>query len=121
MNKKVLIGGIVGGVVTVVFSFALLIVLNGFFMDIAAMASNVAVGIIILLLAPVAGGFLAGLIGRTDPRKAGLIAGLTASLFIFVAWLVVSGISFQTILTGLAIVFMWVMLSRMSGGFNKTA
>lgn len=119
MDKKVFIGGIVGGAVTLVFAFTLLLVLNGFFMDFAAISNNAVVGIITILLTPVAGGFLAGLIGRQDPRKAGLIAGLTASLFIFAAWLVVSGLSFQTILTGLAIVFVWVMLSRLSGGFNK--
>lgn len=110
----------VGGAVTLVFAFAMLLVLNGLFMDFAAISNNIVVGFITILLAPVAGGFLAGLIGRQEPRKAGLIAGLSASLFVFAAWLLVSGISFQTILTGLAIIFVWVMLSRVGGGFNKT-
>lgn len=120
MNKKVFIGGMVGGAVTLVFAFTLLFVLNGLFMDLVSLSNNVVVGFITLVLAPVSGGFLAGLIGRHDPRKAGLIAGLTASLFVFAAWLLVSGLSFQTILTGLAIIFVWVMLSRVGGGFNKT-
>jgi len=120
VDRKVFVGGIVGGAITLLFAFSLLLVLTGFFMDIAAVSSNVVVGFITILLAPVAGGFLAGMIGREDPRKAGLIAGLTASLFIFSAWLLVSGLSFQTFLSGLAIVFVWVMLSRLSAGFNKS-
>ena len=120
MNKKVLIGGMVGGAVTLVFAFALLLVLNGLFMDLVSISNNVVVGFITIMFAPVAGGFLAGMIGRQDSLKAGLIAGLTASLFVFAAWLLVSGLSFQTILTGLAIIFVWVVLSRVGGGFNKT-
>jgi hypothetical protein len=119
MDKKVLFGGIVGAVATLAFVFALLLIVNSFFVNIPTLTPNIVIGLITLLLAPIAGGFLAGLISRSNPLQAGLIAGLIASLIVFVAWLVIAGFSLETSLSGLVVVFCWVVLARMASSFAQ--
>ena len=77
------------------------------------------ISVITILLAPVAGGFLAGLIGRSNPQKAALFAGLSASFLIFIAWLVLTGFEGSTLLSGLVIVFIWTVLARLASGFVR--
>jgi len=119
MDRKVVLGGIGGGLVILAFALSILLIINSFFPDLIANGSNLLIGMIPLLLAPIAGGFLAGLIGRTNPLHAGLIAGLLASLVVFIGWLVVVGLSVETILSGLVIVFLWVILARLFAGFAQ--
>ena len=57
MDKKVILGGLVGGAVTLLFAFTKLLVLCSVFADFAANSSNVVVGFISLILSPVGGGF----------------------------------------------------------------
>jgi hypothetical protein len=119
MDRKVVLGGIGGGLVILAFALSILLIINSFFPGLIANGSNLLIGMIPLLLAPIAGGFLAGLIGRTNPLQAGLIAGLLASLVVFIGWLVVVGLSVETILSGLVIVFLWVILARLFAGFAQ--
>ena len=119
MNKKVIIGGVVGGAVIFVFSFGLLLLFNQWLTNLAASTTNLFVSLIIFLLAPISGGFLAGMIGKPNPRRAGLVAGTAAGVLVLIGLLLVFGFSFQTLLTGLAVVFVWVVLARISAGFYK--
>jgi hypothetical protein len=119
MDRRVILGGIGGGLVILAFALSILLIVNGFFPTLVASGDNLLVGMIPLLLAPIAGGFLAGLIGRPNPHQSGLIAGLLASLVIFIGWLVIVGLSVQTILSGLVIVFLWVVLARLFAGFAQ--
>ncbi len=119
MDKKVILGGVGGGLVILAFALSILLIVNSFFPGMVANGDNLLVGMIPLLLAPIAGGFLAGLIGRPNPRQAGLIAGLLASLVIFIGWLVIVGLSVETILSGLVIIFLWVILARLFAGFSQ--
>jgi hypothetical protein len=119
MDKKVILGGVVGAIVILAFAFSILLIINSFFPGLISGANNLLIGLIPFLLAPVAGGFLAGLIGRQDPLKSGLMAGVIASLIVFIAWLVIAGLSLETILSGLVIVFVWVVLARIAAGFAQ--
>ncbi len=117
MDKKVIIGGGVGALVTLVFALGILLFLQDALSNTLSSGGNMVISLLTILLAPVAGGFLAGLIGKTKPRQAGLITGLTAGIFVFVAWIVMTGFSFQTLLSGLVIVFVWVVMARLASGF----
>ncbi len=119
MDRKVILGGIGGGLVILAFTLSIWLIINSFFPNLIADGNNLVVGMVPLLIAPIAGGFLAGLIGRPNPLQAGLIAGLLASLVIFIGWLVIVGLSVQTILSGLVIVFLWVVLARLFAGFSQ--
>ncbi len=118
MKQKPLLGGVIGALVTLAFAFALFLILNDLF---SSAFLETFWGIVLsglsILLAPFAGGFLAGLLSQPAPQKAGLITGLTAGLVVFIAWLVMTGLSIETILSGLAIVFVWVLMARFASGF----
>lgn len=116
LDKQVLAGGLTGAILTLVFTIGPLLLFNqisGF------SASNLLIGSVLILLAPVAGGFAAGKIGKVNPRRAGSIAGLGASLVVWIAWLVIAGISIQNLISGLVILFIWVVLARLASGFVK--
>lgn len=85
MDKKVIIGGGIGALVTLVFALGILLFLEGVLTDLLALVGNTVISLTTILLAPIAGGFLAGLISPSKPRQAGLIAGLAAGIFIFIA------------------------------------
>lgn len=117
MDKRTLLGGLTGSILILVFSLAPLLLLNQV-LDFTG--SNLVIGSMLILLAPIAGGFTAGKISKTNPRLAGLIAGLGASLVVWIAWLFIAGISLQNMISGLVILFIWVLLARLASGFAST-
>ena len=119
MNRKVALGGILGAVLIFVFSFGLLLLFNQKLLTLTASTTNLLVSLIIFLLAPIAGGFFGGMIGKPNPQRAGLIAGTLAGVMLLAGFSFVSGFSFQTLLTGLVVLFVWVVLARTSAGFAK--
>jgi len=119
MEKKVIFGGIAGAAVIIIFTLALMLVFDSFFAELISSTSNVLISLLVVLLAPIAGGFLAGLVGKPNPLQAGLLAGLIAGVFMFIAWLVIAGFSLETILSGLVILFVWVILARVASGFAR--
>lgn len=119
MNKKWVLGAVIGAFTILGFSIIMLVSLTSFLAKVVSAPAVTILSLITLLLAPIAGGFLAGLIGKSDPRRAGLFAGLSASLVILAAWLVISGVTYQTFVSGLIIGFMWVFIARTAAGFVK--
>lgn len=119
MDKKVIIGGLVGALVTLMFALGILFLLEGLLSELISSISNLAVSFITILLAPVAGGFLAGLIGRSNPLQAGLIAGVAAGIILFAAWVVITGFSIETLLSAVVIIFVWVVMARLASGFAR--
>jgi hypothetical protein len=118
MNKKVGLGGVAGALVMLIFAFGSLLVFNGFSLDQIAMASNALLSLIIMLMSPIAGGFLAGLIAQQRPQQAGLLAGLAAGLVVLIAWLLLVGFSWESLLSGLVVSFVWIFLSHLGAGFS---
>ena len=118
MGKRVILGGVVGGIVILAFAFSILLIVNSLFPELVT-GSNLWIGLVPMLLAPVAGGFLSGLIGKTNPLRAGLIAGVIAGLVVFVGWVAYVGLQVETILSGIVIVFLWVILARAMAGFAQ--
>jgi hypothetical protein len=119
MNRNVVFGGVIGGILIVAFSIGLLLIFNEISVDFLSSISNVLISGIIILLAPIAGGFVAGKMGVSNPRQAGSIAGLSASLILAVSWLIFSGFNLQNLLTGLVLGFMWIVLARLASGFAR--
>jgi hypothetical protein len=120
MNNKVGLGGLAGALVMLVFALGSLLVINGFALDQIAMPSNALLSLIIMIMSPIAGGFVAGLIVQEQPRQAGLLAGLIAGLGVSIAWSAMMGNSWETLLSGLVVVFMWTLLSRLGAGFTSS-
>lgn len=120
MDHKSVFGGLLGALITLIFSLGSLLVLNDFSAGSLAVTSPMPLGLVIMLMAPVAGGFSAGLIGHDNPHQAGLITGIGASLVILITWSVISGISWAAILGGLVISFVWIFLSRIGAGFTSS-
>ncbi len=118
MNKRVIVGGVVGGVVILGFSFSILLITNSMIPGLTT-GSNLWVGLLPMLLAPVAGGFLSGLIGKANPLLAGTIAGLLAGVVVFIGWVAFTGLRMDTILSGIVIVLLWVVLARVMAGFAQ--
>ena len=119
MDRKVILGGILGAVLIFVFSFGLLLLFNQALLTLAAFTTNFMVSLVIFLLAPLAGGFIGGMIGKVNPHRVGLIAGTLAGVMLLAAFSFVSGFSLQTLSTGLVVLFVWVVLARTSAGFAK--
>jgi hypothetical protein len=117
LHKKTVLGGVVGGLVMLVFALGILL-LSGASLGAVSLAKNLLLSMISLLISPIAGGFLAGLIGKTQAHHAGLISGLIAGLVVFVAWLVIAGFSWQSLISGLVLVLVWVFLSRLGAGLH---
>jgi hypothetical protein len=117
MNRRVILGGITGGVAILAVGVVVLLAFNGFAPGLLAGTSNVLIGLVPLVLAPIAGGFLSGLIAKSDPKRAGLIAGLLATLVLLIGWLIVVGLTFDTVVGGLVVGFVWVILARIFAGF----
>ena len=118
MDKRVILGSVIGGIVILAFGFSILLIVNSFFPTLVA-GSNIWIGLVPMLLAPVAGGFLSGLIGKSNPQQAGLIAGLVAGLVVFIGWIAYAGLQVESILSGIVIVFLWVILARVMAGFAQ--
>jgi len=119
MDKNIVLGGLAGGFIMLIFTLGPLLLLTSVSSGSISGLSNGILGLLPILLAPVGGGFLAGLIGRSDPHLAGSIAGIIASVFMIIAWLVIVGFSLQTLIAGAVIAFMWIVLARLAAGFAK--
>lgn len=117
MDKKIILGGVIGSVVMLVFALGSFLLLSGFSSEGVSGLSNGVLSLLPVLLAPVGGGFLAGLIGKSNSRLAGTMAGIIASLFMVIAWLLIAGFSSQTLVAGAVIAFMWIVLARLAAGF----
>jgi hypothetical protein len=121
MHKKTGLGGAAGALGMLVFALGGLLVINGFSLEQITSPSNALLSLILMLMSPVAGGFLAGLIAQENFRQAGLFAGLIAGLVMLLAWLVMVGILWETLLSGLVVTFVWILLSRLGAGFAQTS
>jgi hypothetical protein len=119
LDKKGVIGAVLGAGITLIFSLGSLLVLNNFSLERITPESNGPFGLLIVLMAPIAGGFLAGIFYQKNPHQAGLFAGFGASLVLLIPWLVISGFSWAGVLGGLIIGFVWIFLSRLGGGFSS--
>ncbi len=117
VDRKVIWGGIGGGAAILAVGVVVLFAFNGFAPGLLASTGNVLIGLVPLVLAPIAGGFLAGLIAKPDPKRAGLIAGLLAALVLLAGWLVVVGLTLDAVVGGLVVGFIWVILARVFAGF----
>lgn len=119
MKSKVVLGGIVGGVVILLFAFFMVFVVNSYFPGLYAGKTSWLVGLVPVLLAPMGGGFLAGIIARQETRKAGTIAGALAGVLILIAWVVVMRGGFGMVLRGVVLGLIVLALARAFAGFAQ--
>lgn len=118
-SNRAVLGGVLGALITLLFSLGSMLLLYDFSLDFLLTIRNLPLGLIVLLLAPIAGGFSAGLIGHDLAHQAGLIAGIGASLVFVIAWLLFSWGSWEEVLSGLVIGFVWVFLTHLGSGFAQ--
>lgn len=69
--------------------------------------------ILILLVAPYAGGFLAGLIARGDRHRIGVITGAVSSVIISIYALTFLDFNIKTILILFLLIVFWTFLARL--------
>lgn len=119
MDDRITLASVVGAVVMVTFALGILVLFSDFSMHFVSTLNATLFNLAAVLMAPIAGGFVAGLIGRTNPRQAGLLAGLGGAFVILFSWLAISGLSLETTLSGLVIGLVWVFLSRLGAGFSS--
>jgi hypothetical protein len=119
MERRVLLGGLVGGLVTLLFAFSIVFLLNSYLPGFYASDGSWALGLLPLLLAPMAGGFLAGVIAKQNVRKAGSIAGGLAGIVILVGWLFLMGGSFAMALRGAVVALVIFAFARTFSGFAR--
>lgn len=119
VDKKTLLGGVIGAILMLIFVLGPLII-SGFSDAAFFFQDNLFFTLVIMLLSPIAGGFIAGLIGKYNPRRAGLIAGFVGSMVLFMLWLVFSGVTWQAMISGLVVLFVWVFLARIGAGLSLT-
>lgn len=118
MDNRIIAGALVGTLVMLILSLGSLVLFARFSGDLITSTNSMLLNLVAVLMAPIAGGFVAGLIGRANPRQAGLLAGSGASFVILFSWLAITGLSLGTIISGLVIGLLWVFLSRLGAGFS---
>jgi hypothetical protein len=119
MKSRVILGGIAGGVVILLFAFFMVYLLNSYLPGIYAGETSWLIGLIPMILSSIAGGFLAGIIARPDVRKAGMIAGGLAGAVIMVAWVVIMPEGLAVALRGVVIALVVLAFARAFSGFAR--
>jgi hypothetical protein len=119
MRKEVILGGIAGAAVILILTLLMLLVIDNFITDFLSPTGNILVGFLVVVLAHIAGGFLAGLLAHPDQQFAGFLAGLIAGLVMVVVWLFIVGISSQTIMGGLIVLILWIILAWAGSAFTR--
>ena len=116
--RKMILGGLVGGLVILVFALSIVFLMNSVSPGFSAGEVGL-IGLAPALLAPMAGGFLAGLLAKEKAQHAGWIAGGLAGIVILVIWVVLMGYSLQAILRGIVLSLVIAMVARAFAGFAK--
>lgn len=120
MERRVLLGGLAGGVVTLLFAASIVFLLDSYLPGLYASDGSWILGLLPALLAPMAGGFLAGVIAQQNVRQAGAIAGGLAGGVILVGWLIVMGVSLTMVLRGAVVALVVFVFARTFSGFART-
>jgi hypothetical protein len=116
--RKTFLGGMIGATLMIAFSFgASLLLANAFSISLIFSTENNFLKVVVYILIPIAGGFMAGLVAQNNPRQAGLLAGWLASMFLFLFWLASAGLTWPAIGSGLVLIFIWIFFGRLGGGF----
>ena len=119
MERPILLGAIIGATLMLIFALGSLLGF-GFSEGMYFTQNHPFYALVIMSLSPIAGGFLAGMISRPNPRRAGMLAGLVGSMILFILWLVFSGVSWQAVVSGLVVVFVWTFLARFGARLSSS-
>ena len=114
-----LLGGVAGAMLMLIFVLGLLF-WNGFSGAVFFSQENLIINWVMTLLSPIGGGFIAGLIGTSNPRRTGLLAGLAGGMVLCAIWLVFSGITWDAVISGLVVIFVWLFLAGIGAGFSPS-
>lgn len=117
--RKVIFSGVVGGIVILVFAFFIVFLMRDLYPGLFSADQTNLFGLAPALIAPMAGGFLAGLLAKEKAKQAGWVAGGLAGLAILVGWVLLMGFSVQTILSGLVLGIVIAIVSRVFSGFAE--
>lgn len=106
-------------------TFGILLTLSstilGFYL-ISLLSSTTTVTLLSLLtivLSPLAGGFLTGLLVKNERGTSGLICGLSSGILLSIAAILLLGFSYQYLLLEVFLIVSWAFLSRMGATLSK--
>lgn len=116
---RVILSGIAGGLATLIFALALIYLMSSIFPGYLSLDTNSALRLLPAFLAPVAGGFLAGLLAKEKAKQAGWIAGSLAGIVMLSGWVWLMGFGFQVVLRGIVVFLVVTGLTRAFAGFAK--
>lgn len=117
--RKIIISGAVGGIIILLFAFSIVYLMSDMFPELLSGGANSLSGLLPVLIAPMAGGFLAGLLAKEKANQAGWIAGGLAGIVILIGWIFLMGFSFQTALRGLVLGVVIAFIARVFSGFAQ--
>ncbi|MBG0770737.1 MAG: hypothetical protein H0S82_03465 [Anaerolineaceae bacterium] len=117
--QKVILGGVVGGLVTLIFAISLVFVMNSLLPDQFSFGTTGLTGLVPVLLAPMAGGFLSGLLAKEQAKQAGWITGGLAGTVILIGWIALMGFNLQTTLRGVVLCMVVAIIARLFSGFAQ--
>jgi len=75
--------------------------------------------ILMIIVSPLAGGFLTGLLVKNRREVAGLISGLGSSIFISITAIILLGFSYQILIIVIFLIVSWAFLSRLGATLSK--
>lgn len=116
---RVIISGVVGGVATLVFALALIYLMSSFFPNDFSLGADSSLTLLPAFLAPIAGGFLAGLLAKDQAKQAGWIAGVLAGVVMLISWIWLMGFGYQVVLRGVVVFLLVAGLTRAFAGFSQ--
>ncbi|MCJ7696008.1 MAG: hypothetical protein MUO40_11385 [Anaerolineaceae bacterium] len=76
--------------------------------------------ILIIVISPLAGGFLTGLLVKNRREVAGLISGIGSSIIISIAAILLLGFTNQYLLIEIFLIVSWAFLSRLGATLAKS-
>ena len=116
--RKGVLGGVIGAVVTLLFLYSYFYLWNVYFSDISSfLILGCSISWTLQFMAPMAGGFLAGLIAKEDAKLAGWLAGSLAGLVMIIALAIPNGYTLETFVGTLVEMVVLVVISRVFAGF----
>jgi len=117
--RKAIIGGMIGGFIILAFAFSIVYLMSDLFPEFIVGGATSLINLAPALIAPIAGGFLAGLLAKENAKLAGWIAGGLAGAVVLVGWVILMGFFFQVFLRGLILGIVIAFVARVFSGFAR--
>jgi hypothetical protein len=117
--RKAIFSGVIGGFIILTFAFSIVYLMSDLFPGLVSEGTTSLINLAPALIAPIAGGFLAGLLAKENAELAGWIAGGLAGMVVLVGWVILMGFSISTFLRGLILGIVIAFVARVFSGLAR--